>query len=55
MENIISNFNDKIKIITPNDNYHYFFAYYDMRATGDFGINQRHLTHRVKFMDRLQT
>jgi hypothetical protein len=43
-----------IKIITPNDEYHYFFAYYDMRATGD-GINQNHLTHRVKFMDRLQT
>jgi hypothetical protein len=43
-----------VKIITPNDEYHYFFAYYDMRATGD-GINQNHLTHRVKFMDRLQT
>ncbi len=23
-----------IKIITPDDGAHYFFAYYDMRATG---------------------
>ena len=52
MSEIISNFKDEIKIITPNDDYHYFFAYYDMRATGD-GINGRHLAHRVKFMDRL--
>ena len=51
MSEIISDFKDSIKIITPDDGYHYFFAYYDMRATGD-GINQRHLTHRVKFMDR---
>ena len=52
MSEIISDFKDEIKIITPNDDYHYFFAYYDMRATGD-GINGRHLAHRVKFMDRL--
>ena len=51
--NLISDFNDKIQIITPDDGYHYFFAYYDMRATGE-GINNRHLVHRVKFMDRLQ-
>lgn len=50
--NIISDFYEKIKIITPNDSYHYFFGYYDMRATGN-GINLRHLAHRVKFMDRL--
>ena len=54
MERLISKFNDKIKIITPCDEYHYFFAYYDMRATGEMGINQRHLVHRVSFMDRLQ-
>ena len=52
MSEIISDFKDEVKIITPKDEYHYFFAYYDMRATGN-GINQRHLTHRVKFMDRL--
>jgi len=52
MTEIISDFKNEVKIITPKDEYHYFFAYYDMRATGD-GINQRHLAHRVKFMDRL--
>ncbi len=43
---------DKVQIITPDDGYHYFFAYYDMRATGAKG---KHLCHRVKFMDRLPT
>ena len=54
MEKIISDFykNDDIKIITPNDGYHYFFAYYDMRATGESG---KHLVHRVNFFDRLPT
>jgi hypothetical protein len=52
MSEIISDFKNEVQIITPRDEYHYFFAYYDMRATGD-GINQRHLCHRVKFMDRL--
>lgn len=51
MLELLSDFSDEVKIITPNDGYHYFFAYYDMRATGD-GINQCHLCHRVKFMDR---
>lgn len=37
------------RIITPNDGAHYFFGYYDMRATQ----KNRHLTHRVAFMDRL--
>lgn len=37
------------KIITPNDGAHYFFGYYDMRATQ----GRRHLAHRVSFMDRL--
>ena len=54
MEKIKSDFSQKIEIITPDDEYHYFFAYYDMRATGD-GINQNHLCHRVKFMDRIPT
>ncbi len=54
MERIKSEFANKVEIITPDDGYHYFFAYYDMRATGD-GINQNHLCHRVKFMDRLPT
>lgn len=52
MENIISEYygDNDFKVITPDDGYHYFFAYYDMRATGEKG---KHLVHRVKFMDRL--
>ncbi len=41
---------DEIEIITPDDGYHYFFAYYDLRATDSKG--QNHLCHRVSFMDR---
>ena len=52
MENIINGLSADAKIITPNDGYHYFFAYYDMRATGDCG---KHLCHRVPFFDRLPT
>lgn len=54
MQKIISDFykSEDIKIITPDDGYHYFFAYYDMRATGEKG---KHLVHRVKFWDRLPT
>ena len=37
------------KILTPNDGAHYFFGYYDLRATQ----GSRHLAHRVSFMDRL--
>lgn len=53
MENLISEFygREDVKIISPDDGYHYFFAYYDMRATGKNGY---HLAHRVKFMDRIQ-
>ena len=36
-------------IITPDDDNHYFFGYYDLRASQ----GSRHLCHRVKFMDRL--
>ena len=50
MSAIISEYIEKSQIITPDDNYHYFFGYYDMRATvGD----KPHLCHRVRFMDRL--
>lgn len=52
MNEMISDYYKDIQIITPNDGYHYFFAYYDMRATGEHG---KHLCHRVSFMDRLPT
>lgn len=54
MQRFISDFCDEsaLKIITPDDGYHYFFGYYDMRATGK---NGKHLAHRVAFMDRLPT
>ena len=52
MDNIINGISADAKIITPDDGYHYFFAYYDMRATGKRG---KHLCHRVKFFDRLPT
>ena len=45
----ISDHYPEAKIITPNDGAHYFFGYYDMRATQ----GSRHLAHRVSFMDRL--
>lgn len=45
----ISEYYEKPQIITPNDGGHYFFGYYDMRATQ----GKRHLAHRVQFMDRL--
>ena len=28
---IISDFKDEVRIITPKDDYHYFFAYYDIK------------------------
>ncbi len=43
---------DQIEIITPNDGKHYFFGYYDLPATD---LEDRHLCHRVPFMDRLPT
>ncbi|MBQ2986759.1 MAG: hypothetical protein IJE23_04680 [Tyzzerella sp.] len=39
------------RIITPNDGYQYFFGYYDLQPMDTTG--RYHLTHRVKFMDRL--
>ncbi len=48
-KNFISEYVKEPKIITPEDDAHYFFGYYDMRATQ----GTRHLAHRVQFMDRL--
>lgn len=39
------------RIITPDDGYHYFFGYYDLQPMDTTG--RYHLSHRVKFMDRL--
>ena len=40
-----------MRIITPDDGYHYFFGYYDLQP---FDSKERkHLCHRVPFMDRL--
>ena len=50
MEGFISKYYKECKIITPNDGAHYFFGYYDMRATDGSG---KHLCHRVPFEDRL--
>jgi hypothetical protein len=43
--------NDKIEKITPDDNYHYFFGYYDLHPYDKRG--KLHLAHRVGFADRL--
>ena len=51
MIDIKSDFNDKIKIITPKDEYFYFFGYYDLHPTEMGGT--KHLCHRTRFMDRL--
>ncbi len=48
-KSFVSDYVAEPKIITPNDGGHYFFGYYDMRATQ----GNRHLAHRVDFMDRL--
>ena len=45
----ISDYYTEAKIITPDDGAHYFFGYYDLRASQ----GNRHLAHRVTFMDRL--
>lgn len=47
--NFISDYIAKPQIITPDDGMHYFFGYYDMRASQ----GNRHLAHRIPFMDRL--
>lgn len=48
-ESFHSNYVKGPMILSPNDGAHYFFGYYDMRATQ----GNRHLAHRVTFMDRL--
>ncbi len=48
-KSFISNYITAPQIITPDDGAHYFFGYYDMRATQ----GNRHLAHRVSFMDRI--
>lgn len=50
MKNFISEFYKEPEIITPDDGAHYFFAYYDLAATAN---DDKHLCHRVSFMDRL--
>ncbi len=42
-----------VRVITPNDGYHYFFGYYDLNAYHENG--KHHLANRVKFMDRFPT
>lgn len=51
MIDIISDFNDKIKIISPKDGKFYFFGYYDLHPTQEG--DTKHLAHRTSFMDRL--
>ena len=43
--------NKRVEKITPNDEYHYFFGYYDLYPYDKSG--KLHLAHRVKFADRL--
>lgn len=51
-KNLLTEYEINQEIITPEDDAHYFFGYYDMRATDQKG---RHLCHRVPFMDRFPT
>jgi len=45
--------NYDMRIISPDDNYHYFFGYYDLNAYHENGM--LHLANRVSFMDRQPT
>jgi hypothetical protein len=49
MERFISEYYKNVEIISPDDSSHYFFAYYDMRASQ----GKRHLCHKVSFLDRI--
>ena len=51
MIDIRSDFSNKIKVISPKDEYFYFFGYYDLHPTQPG--SKRHLCHRTSFMDRL--
>lgn len=41
-----------LQVITPIDEYNYFFGYYDLQPYD--AKSERHLTHRTSFADRLQ-
>ena len=40
------------KVITPNDDYHYFFGYYDLQPYNK--SETLHLTHKASFRNKLQ-
>ena len=40
-----------MRIINPDDGYHYFFGYYDLQPLDS--AQRMHLAHRVRFIDRL--
>ena len=40
-----------MRIVTPDDGFHYFFGYYDLMPFDS--TEKKHLCHRVPFMDRL--
>ncbi|MCQ2387156.1 MAG: hypothetical protein MJ066_01750 [Clostridia bacterium] len=42
-----------VEVITPEDNYNYFFGYYDLQPFDK--KSERHLTHRTSFCERMQT
>ena len=41
------------RFITPEDKFQYFFGYYDLQPYDE--TNEKHLVHRVKFLDREPT
>ena len=43
----------ELENITPQDNYHYFFGYYDLQPFDKEG--KKHLAHRVAFADHIPT
>lgn len=49
----IEEFGIKAKIITPDDDGHYFFGYYDLQPFSKDG--RYHLCHKVHFEDRIPT
>ncbi len=42
-----------LTVISPEDEYHYFFGYYDLQPFSH--DNRRHLAHRTSFVDRIPT
>ena len=41
----------KLKEITPDDGFHYFFGYYDLQPFSK--VDEKHLAHRVSFADHI--